>query len=47
MVISDTDAVSLVTWTADVLPADLAKTFSPLMAAGLATMKKHLEEKKL
>ena len=34
---------SRVTWTADVLPAELVETFSPLMAAGLATMKAHLE----
>ncbi len=32
-----------VTWTADVLPAELTETFSPLMAAGLAAMKAHLE----
>lgn len=43
MTVMDADRGCLVTWTADVLPAALAKQFSPLMAAGLATMKKHLE----
>ncbi len=32
-----------VRWTADVLPDAVAAQFQPLMAAGLATMKRHLE----
>jgi len=32
-----------VVWTADVLPAELAARFSPLMAEGLRIMKKTLE----
>lgn len=32
-----------VVWTADVLPHSLAETFAPLMTAGLAAMKQHLE----
>lgn len=32
-----------VAWTADVLPDELKERFSPLMAMGLATMKRHLE----
>ncbi len=43
MTVSDAGEHARVTWTADVLPADLAAQFSPLMAAGLATMKEHLE----
>lgn len=35
---------ALVTWTADVLPAELATRFSPMMAAGLSAMKAHLEK---
>ena len=38
------DDGALVAWTADVLPAALAERFSPMMAAGLATMKAHLEK---
>ena len=34
---------SSVTWTADVLPDDLAQPFGTLMAGGLAAMKAHLE----
>lgn len=41
--IIDSNGASRVTWTADVLPADLAEQFSPLMAQGLQTMKAHLE----
>ena len=43
MQVFDAEDGSRVTWTADVLPAELVETFSPLMAAGLATMKAHLE----
>jgi hypothetical protein len=43
MQIIDSQGVSRVTWTADVLPAGLAEQFSPLMAQGLQTMKAHLE----
>ena len=43
MQVFDAAGGSHVTWTADVLPAELTETFSPLMAAGLATMKAHLE----
>ena len=43
MQVFDAAGGSRVTWTADVLPAELTETFSPLMAAGLATMKAHLE----
>jgi len=32
-----------VVWTADVLPHGLAEAFQPLMEAGLAAMKRHLE----
>ncbi len=32
-----------VTWTADLLPADLVERFAPMMAAGLAKMKGHFE----
>ena len=32
-----------VVWTADVLPDALAEQFAPLMTAGMATMKEHLE----
>ena len=44
MSVLDAPGGALVTWTADVLPAELAEQFSPLMAAGLATMKRHLEQ---
>ncbi len=43
MAVLDADGGALVTWTADLLPAELAERFSPMMAAGLATMKAHLE----
>lgn len=43
MTVQAAEGGSLVDWTADLLPADLAPRFSPMMAAGLATMKKHLE----
>ena len=43
MQVFDAEGGSRVTWTADVLPAELTEVFSPLMAAGLATMKAHLE----
>jgi carbon monoxide dehydrogenase subunit G len=43
MQVLDADEGARVTWTADVLPADLTERFSPSMAAGLAAMKKHLE----
>ena len=41
--VSAADAGCRVVWTADVLPHALADIFAPLMAAGLATMKTHLE----
>lgn len=44
MTVFDAEGGALVTWTADVLPAGVAESFSPLMAAGLATMKRHLEQ---
>lgn len=44
MTVFAADAGSLVIWTADVLPADLVKRFSPMMAAGLSAMKAHLEQ---
>lgn len=34
---------SCVSWTADVLPSELAERFSPLMARGLEVMKETLE----
>jgi len=43
MTVREAEGGTLVTWTADVLPADLAERFSPMMAQGLATMKAHLE----
>ena len=43
MTVLDAEGGALVTWTADVLPADLVDRFSPMMALGLATMKAHLE----
>ncbi|MEO8375040.1 MAG: SRPBCC family protein [Sphingomonas bacterium] len=43
MTVLDAEGGSLVTWTADVLPAELAERFSPMMAKGLSTMKAHLE----
>ncbi len=45
MQVFDAESGSRITWTADVLPAELTEAFSPLMAAGLATMKAHLEGK--
>lgn len=44
MMVIETDTGSLVTWTADVLPAELAERISPMMAAGLSAMKSHLEQ---
>lgn len=44
MMVSNAEGGALVTWTADVLPAELAERFSPMMAAGLSTMKAHLEQ---
>lgn len=44
MTVVDTDGSALVTWTADVLPANLVDRFSPMMALSLATMKAHLEQ---
>jgi len=44
MTVLDAEGGALVTWTADVLPADLVKRFSPMMAKGLSTMKAHLEQ---
>jgi len=43
MMVHEAEGGTLVTWTADVLPADLVERFSPMMAKGLATMKAHLE----
>jgi carbon monoxide dehydrogenase subunit G len=43
MTVLDADAGALVTWTADVLPAELAERISPMMALGLSAMKTHLE----
>ena len=43
MTVLDAEGGALVTWTADVLPAELVERFSPMMAKGLATMKAHLE----
>ena len=43
VLVSDHPDGARVCWTADVLPAELAEQFDPLMAAGLATMKAHLE----
>jgi carbon monoxide dehydrogenase subunit G len=43
MTVLDAEGGTLVTWTADVLPAELVDRFSPMMAMGLATMKSHLE----
>ncbi len=37
------ERISTVTWTADVLPHKAADIIAPLMEAGLATMKAHLE----
>jgi hypothetical protein len=44
MTVADAEGGALVTWTADLLPAELAERFSPMMAAGLAMMKAHLEQ---
>ena len=41
--IVDTGGGARVIWTADVLPAELAERFSPLMAEALSVMKKTLE----
>lgn len=43
MTVTLADGGAQVTWTADVLPAELAERFRPSMAAGLAAMKAHLE----
>ena len=43
MQVFDDPGGARVTWTADVLPTALADQFSPLMAAGLQVMKRHLE----
>jgi carbon monoxide dehydrogenase subunit G len=43
MTVLDAGTGSLVTWTADVLPAELAERTSPMMALGLSAMKAHLE----
>lgn len=45
MTVLDAEGGTLVTWTADVLPADLVERFSPMMAKGLSTMKAHLEQR--
>lgn len=39
------DANSSVCWTADVLPHEAADAIAPIMEAGLATMKNHLEDR--
>jgi hypothetical protein len=44
LTVLDAEGRSLVTWTADVLHAELADRFSPMMAAGLVVMKTHLEQ---
>ena len=44
MTVLDAEGGALVTWTADVLPAELVERFSPMMARGLATMKANLED---
>ena len=44
LTVTDSEGGALVVWTADVLPAALAERFSPMMAAGLAAMKAHLEK---
>lgn len=44
LTVRDAEEGALVTWTADVLPAELAERFSPMMAAGLAATKAHLEK---
>ena len=41
--IIEADGGARVVWTADVLPAELAERFSPLMAEALRVMKKTLE----
>ena len=43
MTVDFADGGSRVTWTADVLPPEMAERFDPSMAAGLAAMKVHLE----
>ena len=43
MTVAAADGGSRVTWTADVLPIEMAARFGPSMAAGLAAMKAHLE----
>jgi len=44
MTVLDAEEDALVIWTADILPAELAARFSPMMAAGLTAMKSHLEK---
>jgi carbon monoxide dehydrogenase subunit G len=44
MIVTPSGDGARVTWTADVLPAELANRFAPSMAAGLATMKAHFEK---
>lgn len=44
MQVFDANEGSRVTWTADVLPAELTERFAPSMAAGLAAMKQYLEK---
>lgn len=46
LTVTEADGGSLVSWTADVLPAELAERISPMMAAGLSAMKSHLENAK-
>lgn len=41
--VSPAETGARVTWTADVLPAELAERFSPMMAMGLQAMKRHME----
>ena len=43
MTVAAEDGGSRVTWTADVLPVEMAARFEPSMAAGLAAMKAHFE----
>lgn len=45
MTVAGAEGGTLVTWTADVLPPDLAERFSPMMETGLSTMKRHLEQR--
>ena len=44
MTVAFAEGGSRVTWTADVLPAELAERFAPSMGAGLAAMKANLEK---